>query len=66
MAVRNFGDQPFPARASSAQSGHVGRSAGLVDEDEFRRVKARLRFFPARAGRAYVLALLLGGVQAFF
>ena len=66
MAVRNAGDQPFPARAASTQPGHVGRSAGLVDEDELLRIKPRLLLLPVRARGADVLALLLGCVQAFF
>jgi 2-methylisocitrate lyase-like PEP mutase family enzyme len=52
--------------AAAAQPGHVGRSAGLVDEDELARIKLRLLLLPVRACRADVFAVLFGGVQAFF
>ena len=66
VAVRNLGDEPFPARAASTQPGHVGRSAGLIDEDELARIKPRLLSLPVRACRADVFARLFGCVQAFF
>ena len=66
MAVRNLGDKPLPAPAASARPGHIGRRAGLVDEDELRRIKPRLLSLPVRARHAHVVAVLFGCVQAFF
>ena len=66
MTVRNLGDETLAAEAASAQPGHIGRGAGFVDEDELARIKQRLLLPPLRARRADVLALLLGGMQAFF
>ena len=66
VAVRDLGDEPFSTRAASTQPGHVGRSAGLIDEDELARIKPRLLLLPVRACRADVFALPFGCVQAFF
>lgn len=66
MAVRHFGDKPLAARTASAQPGHVGRGAGLIDEDKPARIKPRLLLLPVRACRANVCAVLFGRVQAFF
>jgi len=66
VAVRNLCDEPLAARAASARPGHIGRSAGLVDEDELLRIKLLLLLFPVGASCADVVAVLLGGVQAFF
>ena len=66
MTVRNLGDQLLSARAAAAQPGHICRGASLVDEDELLRIKPRLLLLPVCAGLADVVALLFGGVQAFF
>ena len=66
VTMRNLGNQPLAARAASAPPGHVGCSAGLVDEDELARIKPRLFLFPVRARQADVFAVLLGCMQAFF
>ena len=64
MAVRNFARQPLAA--TPAQPRHVGRSPGLIDEDELARIKPRLLLLPGRACHADVGAILFGGVQTFF
>ena len=64
--ISNLGEEPLATWAAPAQSYHGGGGPGLVDEDELARIKPRLLLFPLRARQADVLAVLLGGVQAFF
>jgi hypothetical protein len=53
--------------AAAALAGHVGGRAGLIDKDQFLRVKPRLQLaFPALAGARHVRTLLLRGVHGFF
>ena len=57
MAFRDAGPEPLASWGASAQAGHVGRSARLVDEDQACRVNvaltcyhlARLRAMSGRA-----------------
>lgn len=65
VAIRNLGDESLATRAATAQPCHVGRGPGLVDEDEFARIKPRLFLSPVRTRQTDVFAVLLGGAQAF-
>jgi len=58
-------DLTFKKKPARRRTGARGRAYG-VDEDELLRIKPRLLLLPVRARRAHVLALLFGGVQAFF
>jgi hypothetical protein len=66
MTVR---DRTQAARATPrppAQPGHLGRRAGLVDEDETLRIKLCLSGAPGLSLRGDVRTLLLAGVRGFF
>ncbi len=45
---------------------HLGRGAGLVDEDQALRCQVRLSLEPGPAAVQHVRALLLAGVRGFF
>jgi hypothetical protein len=64
MTVWDFADQPFPAPASPSGPSHIGAGAGLVDEDQFARIKQLLRASPLLARGRDVGSILLGGVNA--
>ena len=66
MAVWDFADQPFPTPASPSGPGHIGAGAGLIDEDQFARIKQLLRALPLLARGRDVGSILLDGVNAFF
>jgi hypothetical protein len=63
VAVRDRGAAALAARAAPAQARHLGGGAGLVDEDELRRVELGLEREPGRAARGYIRAGLLAGVR---
>src|SRR5450756_3224579 len=42
MTVRHLADQTLAAAAATAQPGHIGGGAGLVDEDQAGRIKQPL------------------------
>ena len=66
MAVRDGGPQSPSAPATSMRSSETGGSAGLVDEDEFRRIKIELGGEPVPALLQNVRAPLLLGVRGLF
>jgi hypothetical protein len=66
IAVGRPSDQPFAAFATPAQAGHRRVRSGLVDEDDFVRIKRGLIALPDFAGQSHVGAQLLGCVKAFF
>ncbi len=66
MPVRNARAQPLAPLRPAAQARHLGRSAGLVDEDERLRVEIRLVFEPGLTGGRDVRSILLGRVSRFF
>lgn len=66
VAMRDFTDQPFAARRPAAQSYHVGRGAGFVDEDQALGIELRLIFNPSRPRFGDVRPILLRGAKAFF
>ena len=66
MAVRPPSDQSRAAFAAPAQARHRGIRSGLVDEDDFIRIKRGLIALPDFAGQSRVGAQLLGCVKALF
>ena len=66
VPLRNFADEAFAARSPTAQPGHVGCGAGLVDEDQVLRIEVELLAGPFGASCRNVRPILLGGAQAFF
>ena len=56
----------LPRSARPRRPRHVGRGAGLVDEDQLRRIKTGLAVLPGRPRRLHVRPRLLGGVRGFF
>ena len=66
MAVRNGGAQPSPAPTTSAFARQIGGGAGLVDEDELRRIEIELAREPVPALLQNVRALLLLGMRGLF
>ena len=66
MALRDAGTQPLAFLSAAAQAGHVGRRAGLVDEDEFVGIDEGLRRAPDTSPGGDVRAVLLGGAKGLF
>lgn len=66
VTVWNLADQALATAAAATQSRHVGRGAGLIDEDEAGWIKQPLLRFPDLAGHRHVGPILLGRVNAFF
>jgi hypothetical protein len=54
------------AQRSPAEPGHLGRRAGLIDEDKTLRIGLSLCGAPGLSLRGDVRALLLAGVCGFF
>ena len=59
-------DEPFADRRASVFARHIGREAGLVDEDEPRGIEGRLFRAQGDAGFGHVRPILFAGVQRFF
>lgn len=59
MAVRHVGTAALTARSPTAQAGHLGRAAGLVDEDKALWIEIGLRLEPVTPPLQDVGALLL-------
>lgn len=69
MSERGVGFQPGAPVGSTTQTGHLGRRAGFVEEDQpvDRLTHARLAVrLPLVTCLAHVLALGLRGQQSFF
>ena len=69
VAERRLGVQALAPSAAPAQPGHLGRGAGLIDEDQPVRLLAQPRLAPGApvlARLADVGALLFAGPQRFF
>jgi hypothetical protein len=66
VAVRDADTQAFAAAAAAVGASHVGRSPGLVDEDQAFGIKIELAFEPGLAPLQDVGALLLGRVRRLF
>jgi hypothetical protein len=66
VSLRDFGDQPLAAQTATAQPGHLVEVPVWSTKMGFLGSKPRLRAFPVCTCDANVLAVLFGGVQAFF
>ena len=66
MAVRDGGPAAHPPLGSAPQAGHLGRSAGLVDEDQLLGIEIGLGVEPGLAAGDDIRPLLFGGVRGFF
>lgn len=66
MTVRNGGAAAFASRRLPAKARHLGRHAGLIDEDELRRIKTGLTAEPFQARKPDVVAILFAGVCGLF
>jgi hypothetical protein len=66
MTMRDRSTASLATRRPTAQSGHLGRRTGLVDEDELQRVEIGLAGEPGLAPACDVRPILLGGVRGFF
>ena len=64
--MRDGSSAPLAAQRTPPQPCHLGRQAGLVDEDQFRRIEVGLFIEPGLAAYQDVRALLLGGVRSLF
>lgn len=66
MAVRHAGPAAFTARSPTAQAGHLGREASLVDEDKAVWIEIGLSLEPVTSPLQDVGALLLQCVGGLF
>ncbi len=66
MAVGNRRPAALAALGSAPQAGHLGRGAGLIDEDELLGAEIGLGVEPGLAAGDHIRPLLLGGVRGFF
>ena len=66
MAVRDADPQPFAATTAAVGPSHVGRSPGLVDEDQAFGIEVELAFEPGLAPLQDVGAVLFGGMRGLF
>ena len=66
MAVGNGGAAAHPPLGAASQAGHLGRGAGLVDEDQLLGIEVGLGVEPSLAAGDHIRPLLLGGVRGFF
>ncbi len=66
MAVGNRRPAALTTLGSAPQTGHLGRGAGLIDEDELLGIKIGLGVEPGLAAGDDIRPLLLGGVRCFF
>jgi len=66
MAVRHADPQPLSTPAAPAFARQIGRSAGLVDENELCRIEIELSGEPVPASFQHVRTLLLRSVCGLF
>lgn len=66
MAMRDAGTQPLAFLSPAAPVGHVGRRAGLVDEDEFAGIEFELVLEPGLAPLQDVGPIPLSRVRGLF
>ena len=66
MAVRHGRPAALSPGCPTVAPGHLGRGAGLVDEDEAFRLQLGLYLEPGQPPLPDVRPLLLGGVRRFF
>jgi len=66
FAERGFGDELAAPPGPAPERGHVGLGPGLVDEDQFTRIKPPLILLPLSPPPRDLRTVLLAGEQAFF
>ena|ERR1700722_19065518 len=66
MAVRDADTQAFAAAAAAVAASHLGRSPGLVDEDNAFGIEIKLAFEPGLAPHQNVGSVLLGRMRGLF
>ena len=66
MPMGHGGTATLAASGPSIATGHLGRGAGLVDEDQPLRLQIRLGVEPGAAPPQNVSPLLFAGVRGFF
>lgn len=66
VAVRDFVDAALPSLSPAVSSGHIGREARFIQEDQSGAFPGSLIATPLFSRLPNVLALLLAGVQRFF
>ena len=64
MAVGNGGAAAHPPLGAAPQASHLGRGAGLVDEDQLLGIEVGLGVEPGLAAQRHIRPLLL--VRGFF
>src|SRR3954463_5932064 len=64
--MRHASPQPPTARGPSVAPGHVGRSPGLINEDQPLGIEIKLALEPGLAPLADVGPVLLGGMRGLF
>jgi hypothetical protein len=62
----NADPQAFAAAAAAVSASHVGRSPGLIDEDQAVGIEIKLAFEPGLAPLQDVGAVLLGRMRRLF
>jgi len=66
VPVRNWCATPLTTQGSAAQAGHLGRYAGLINENQSRGIKVWLVIKPNLTLCLYVRPFLLTGVRSLF
>jgi hypothetical protein len=66
VSVRNRGAASGAAWRTAIAPGHLGRGAGLIDEDQSLGIEIGLRLEPGLPSTRDVRPLLLAGVRGFF
>jgi hypothetical protein len=66
VAMGDGGAAALAPGCAATGAGHLGRRAGLVDEDEALRFQIRLAGEPSAAVGDYIGPILLGGVRCLF
>lgn len=66
VTVRHTGAATFPAQGTAAQTGHLRRQAGFVNEHQALRIKVRLEIKPVLSSLQDVFTLLLQCMGGFF
>ena len=66
VAVWHAGPAAFAPRRPSAQTSHLGRQSGFIDEDQLRRIEVELAVEPGAAAPQDVGAVLLQCMRGLF
>ena len=66
MSMRDRGTAALTTLRTAAQTGHLGRGSGFVDEHQAAGIEVGLLDEPGQPTRRDVRPVLLGGVRGFF